>query len=56
MQDSVLTPAFYEIVSDYERRFAEAEAHSNLPDNPDMDAVGEFVENINRRVVMEEIG
>lgn len=56
MQDSVLTPVFYEIVSDYERRFAEAEAHSNLPDNPDMDAVGEFVENINRKVVMEEIG
>ena len=56
MQDSVLTPAFYEIVSDYERRFAEAEAHSMLPDNPDMDAVGAFVESINRRVVMEEIG
>ena len=56
MQDSALTPAFYEIVSDYERRFSEAEAHSRLPDNPDMDAVGAFVESMNRKVVMEEIG
>lgn len=56
MQDSVLTPTFYEIVSDYERRFAEAEAHSALQDNPDMDAVEVFVESINRRVVLEEIG
>ena len=56
MRDGVLNPAFYEIVSDYERRFTEAEAHSRLPDNPDMDAVGVFVESINRRVVMEEIG
>lgn len=56
MQDSVLIPAFYEIVSDYEHRFAEAEAYSALPDNPDMSAVETFVESINRRVVMEEIG
>ena len=55
MQDSVLTPEFYQIVSDYERRFAEAEAHSILPDSPDMDAVEAFVESINRRVVMGEI-
>ena len=55
MQDNVLTPSFYEIVSDYERRFAESEAHSQLPNNPDMDAVEAFVESINRRVVMEEI-
>ncbi len=56
VQGGVLTPAFYEIVSDYERRFAEAEAGSRLPDNPDMEAVGRFVEGINRRVVMEDIG
>lgn len=53
MQDSVLTPAFYDIVSDYERRFAEAEKNSRLPDNPDMDAIGQFVESINRHVIME---
>ena len=54
MQDSVLTPAFYDIVSDYERRFAEAEKNSRLPDNPDMDAIGQFVESINRHVIMED--
>ena len=56
MQDSVLIPAFYEIVEDYERRFAEAERGSRLPDNPDMEAIEHFVESVNRRVVWEEIG
>ena len=27
---------------------------SKLPDNPDMDAVGHFVESINRRIILEE--
>ena len=56
MVGSVLTPAFYEIVADYEQRFHEAETHSFLPDQPDMKAVGAFVESINRRVVTGEIG
>ena len=56
MEGSVLTPAFYEIVADYERRFHEAEVHSLLPDQPDVQAVGAFVESINRRVVTGEIG
>ena len=56
MQENILTPAFYEIVTDYEQRFHEAEAHSILPDNPDMKVVGAFVESINRRVVTGEIG
>ena len=53
MEEGVFTPAFYEIVSDYEKRFAEAEARSPLPDNPDMEAVGRFVESINRRAIAE---
>lgn len=56
MQENILMPAFYEIVADYERRFQEAEKNSILPDNPDMEAVGSFVESINRRVVTGEIG
>ena len=56
MQESILIPAFYRIVADYERRFQEAEKNSILPDNPDMEAVGTFVESMNRRVVTEEIG
>lgn len=54
MRDGVLQPEFYEIVADYERRFEEAERHSILPDQPDLDGVGAFVESINRRAVMEE--
>lgn len=53
MEEGVFTPAFYEIVSDYEKRFAEAEARSRLSDNPDMEAVGRFVESINRRAIAE---
>ena len=56
MRDNVLTEAFYEIVSDFEQRFREAEMSSALPDHPDMKAVGEFVESVNRRVVTGEIG
>ena len=56
MRDSVLVPAFYEIVADYEQRFHDAEMNSSLPDNPDMRAIEEFVESINRRVVTGEIG
>lgn len=54
MEESTFTPAFYEIVTDYEKRFAEAEARSTLTDNPDMEAVGRFVESINRRAILEE--
>ena len=56
MQEGMFIPAFYEIVADYEKRFARAEAESCLPDNPDMEAVGRFVERVNRRAIMEDIG
>lgn len=55
MRDGMLIPAFYEIVSDYERHFREAERNSRLPDAPDMKEVGAFVEKINRRVVTGEL-
>ena len=56
MEGSVLTAEFYEIVGEYERRFHEAERGSRLPDRPDVEAVGAFVESVNRRVVRGEIG
>ena len=55
MEDGVLNPAFYELVAGYEERFAQAEAESALPDNPDMEAVGRFVERINRHVILEDL-
>ena len=54
MADGVFIPAFYEIVSEYESRFAEAEKRSTLPENPDMEAVGRFVEHINRWAIEED--
>ena len=51
MEDGIFTPAFYDIVAEYEQRFERAERESTLPDNPDMDAVEAFVEKINRQVV-----
>ncbi len=55
MADGVMTPAFYEIVTEYENRFTEAEKQSRLPDEPDMAAVSRFAESVNRRIVLEEI-
>ena len=54
MEDSVLIPSFYTIVEEYEERFEQAEKKSRLPENPDMAAVGAFVERINRQVIMDE--
>lgn len=53
MQDGVLNECFYDVVSDYEKRFEIAEKNSTLPDNPDIEAVGEFVEFVNRRAIEE---
>lgn len=53
MADGVMNNAFYEIVSEYQARFEEAEKRSRLPEAPDMAAVSAFVESVNRRVVME---
>ena len=54
MVDGILNDQFYEIVSDYQKRFENAEKHSSLPEDPDMKAVEEFVESVNRRVVLED--
>lgn len=53
MTDGIMNDAFYEIVSAYQTRFEEAEKASQLPEHPDMAAVGAFVESVNRRVVLE---
>lgn len=53
MEDGVLSAEFYELVADYEARFAEAERRSQLPEQPDMEAVERFVERINLYVIRE---
>ena len=55
MKDSVLTDEFYDIVSQYENEFAEAEKVSTLPDGPDIERVEAFVESVNRRIINNDI-
>ena len=53
-EDGTMTPEFYEILDYYEHRFREAAQKTTLPDQPDMENVGAFVEKINRHAVMED--
>lgn len=46
---------FYELLSDYEKKLDYAAKHTNLPDEPDMNKIQEFVMSVNERVVKDEI-
>lgn len=54
IQDGTFTPAFYELLEEYERRLDEAAKNTSLPDNPDMASVEKFVERVNRYAVAGE--
>lgn len=49
--DHTFSKEFYDILADYEKKLEEATAKSDLPDNPDMEKVGVFVEYVNRRTI-----
>ena len=53
-EDGTFSPAFYEILEEYERKLDESSAKTTLPDNPDMDKVEKFVECINRFAITGE--
>ena len=55
LPDGTLSPEFYEILGDYEKRLEEAAARTKLPDNPDMNAVAKYVERVNRYVVTGDL-
>ena len=48
------TSEFYEMVDDFEKKLDYAKANTNLPDNPDYNAINEFVASVNERVVRGE--
>lgn len=50
-EDGTFGADFYEIVSDYEKRLEMAAANCTLPDEPDMEQVGAFVEYVNRKSI-----
>ena len=54
LEDGTMSPEFYELLDMYEHRFEEAARKTTLPDEPDMERIGAFVESVNRRAVMEE--
>lgn len=47
-KDKMFRPEFYEILSDYEKRMERAIRETILPDEPDMEQVEAFVEQVNR--------
>ncbi len=53
-EDGTFSKDFYEILEEYERKLDEAASKTKLPDNPDMEKVGKFVERINRYAVTGE--
>lgn len=50
-EDGTYSKAFYEILAEYEHRLEKAAATTKLPDSPDMEKVGAFVEHINRLAI-----
>ena len=45
------TPEFFEMVDEFEKKLEYAKQNTDLPDNPDFDAIKEFSISINERVV-----
>lgn len=53
-EDKTFSDEFYDLLSDYEKRLDTATRRSALPDNPDMEQVGKFVESMNRKAIEGE--
>ncbi|MDE7299605.1 MAG: nucleotidyltransferase domain-containing protein [Lachnospiraceae bacterium] len=50
-KDGTFSEEFYRLLSDYERRLELAAVHTALPDQPDMERIGRFVEAMNRKAL-----
>lgn len=53
--DGAFREEFYELLRDYEKRLHYAAQHTELPQEPDMDQVQEYVMSVNERVILDEI-
>ena len=49
--DHTFTAEFYDMLTHFESELERASKETTLPDNPDMDKVGEFVEYVNRKAI-----
>lgn len=54
-EDKTFCKEFYEILEDYEKRLEKAAKETQLPEEPDMEKVQEFVMQVNEKVIQEEI-
>lgn len=54
-EDGTFRQEFYELVKDYESKLDYAAKHTELPEEPDMEAVQEYVMSVNEKVVRDEI-
>lgn len=50
-ENHTFSPEFYDILTHYETRLEKAAKESPLPDNPDLEKVGAFVEYVNRKAI-----
>jgi len=50
-EDHTFSSEFYDMLAHYEAKLEQATANSTIPDNPDMEKVGAFVEYINRKAI-----
>lgn len=50
-EDHTFTAEFYDMLAHYENEMERATKETFLPDNPDMEKVGEFVEYVNKRAI-----
>lgn len=54
-EDGTFDESFYDIVAEYEKKLDYAAAHTELPDEPDMEQVQAFVMSVNERVILNRI-
>lgn len=52
--DNQPLPEFFELVTDLEKRYDYAKKNTNLPENPDMDMINDFVCEVNERIVCKQ--
>lgn len=51
-EDKTFSKEFYDMLARYESRLEQAAEKSRLPDNPDMEQIGRFVEHVNRQAIV----
>ncbi|MCM1553519.1 MAG: nucleotidyltransferase domain-containing protein [Butyrivibrio sp.] len=54
-EDGTFQDSFYELLAEYEKRLHYAAEHTELPEEPDLAQVQEWVMSVNERVVRDEI-